>query len=352
VTGREIERKPDAAPPTLFGSNKPAEIVKVAGEQAEALKAIIEKNRLYADISGKKHVMVQGWTFLGSMVGVHPVTVWTRRLRQEEDGVDGWEARVEARTRAGETVGAAEAMCCRDENRWEDADEYAMRSMAQTRATSKALRQPLDFIMQLAGFEATPAEEIPTGGFRDRSGPKCPACGSKVWDNNEAVDREIAEKGDSNKPRWRCSNKGCQGGSNGRGWASWEKDPFSVSPEAASSAEGDEVLEAIFTAMNDGAFTKAKLISSARRIAKDEGEPQPTEPQHLINLTPATRILVAEALGVEVIQDAEVVTQEPAGHCQSHDTFTEGCGACDWERDARERWLEREAGPDHESPYA
>ena len=32
--------------------------------------------------------------------------------------------------------------------------------MAQTRATSKALRQPLDFVMRLAGLEATPAEEM------------------------------------------------------------------------------------------------------------------------------------------------------------------------------------------------
>ena len=33
--------------------------------------------------------------------------------------------------------------------------------MAQTRATSKALRQPLGFIVQLAGFDPTPAEEMP-----------------------------------------------------------------------------------------------------------------------------------------------------------------------------------------------
>ena len=33
--------------------------------------------------------------------------------------------------------------------------------MAQTRATSKALRLPLGFVMTLAGLEATPAEEMP-----------------------------------------------------------------------------------------------------------------------------------------------------------------------------------------------
>ena len=35
--------------------------------------------------------------------------------------------------------------------------------MAQTRATSKALRLTLGFVMELAGFDATPADEIPRG---------------------------------------------------------------------------------------------------------------------------------------------------------------------------------------------
>jgi hypothetical protein len=61
---------------------------------------------------------------------------------------------------AGQTVGAAEAMCTTNEGRWRKADPYAVRSMAQTRAVSKALRLPLGFIMQLAGYSPTPAEEI------------------------------------------------------------------------------------------------------------------------------------------------------------------------------------------------
>jgi hypothetical protein len=49
--------------------------------------------------------------------------------------------------------------------------------MAQTRATSKALRVPLGFIVVLAGYEATPEEEMPTivsgpspEGTKDASG--------------------------------------------------------------------------------------------------------------------------------------------------------------------------------------
>jgi hypothetical protein len=39
--------------------------------------------------------------------------------------------------------------------------------MAQTRATSKALRAPLGWIVTLAGYEATPSEEIPLSGPED-----------------------------------------------------------------------------------------------------------------------------------------------------------------------------------------
>jgi hypothetical protein len=73
----------------------------------------------------------------------------------------GWEARVEARTRSGEVVGAAEAECLTTESQWRNRHDYALRSMAQTRAASKALRLPLGFIVQLAGFNPTPADEMP-----------------------------------------------------------------------------------------------------------------------------------------------------------------------------------------------
>ena len=84
------------------------------------------------------------------MLGGVPVCVWSRRLD------DGWEARIEART----LVGALESECLRSERKWAKADDHAIRSMAQTRATSKALGMPIGFVMQLASLEVTPAEEI------------------------------------------------------------------------------------------------------------------------------------------------------------------------------------------------
>lgn len=139
---------------TLFRTHDPIEVVERATAVANALHSVIEDKKLYSIIKGRKHVQVEGWTLLGSLLGVTPVTTWTRRVEK------GWEARVEARTLDGRVIGAAEAECLTTEKRWKDAEDYAVRSMAQTRATSKALRSVLAFVVTLAGYEATPAEEM------------------------------------------------------------------------------------------------------------------------------------------------------------------------------------------------
>ncbi len=141
-------------PVGLFGTNDPASVVEKATGVANALKGVIVKQGLVSKISGKEYPRCEAWTLLGTMLGVFPVTVWTKQVE------GGWEARVEARTRDGAIIGAAEAQCLRGEKNWANRDDFALRSMAQTRATAKCLRMPLGFVMTLAGFEATPAEEM------------------------------------------------------------------------------------------------------------------------------------------------------------------------------------------------
>lgn len=139
---------------TLFRTDDPSQIVERASVVATSLKAVIVKQGLVSNIRGKEYPRCEAWTLLGTMLGVFPVLAWSRKVEE------GWEARVEAKTRDGATVGAAEAECLRSEDNWSSRDDFALRSMAQTRATAKALRMPLGFIMTLAGYEATPAEEM------------------------------------------------------------------------------------------------------------------------------------------------------------------------------------------------
>jgi hypothetical protein len=52
------------------------------------------------------------------------------------------------------------AICSNKEGNKRQWDEYAILSMAQTRATGKAFRNLISWLMKAAGFEATPAEEM------------------------------------------------------------------------------------------------------------------------------------------------------------------------------------------------
>ncbi len=159
-TDLEVIEDADYAPVqagTLFGTDDPAAVIERAASVAGSLADVVRKQGLVSMIQGKEYPRVEAWTLLGSMLGVFPVVVWSREVG---DGL-GWEARVEVRTRDGAVVGAAEAECLRSERTWAKRDSYALRSMCQTRATSKALRGPLGFVMSLAGFEATPESEMP-----------------------------------------------------------------------------------------------------------------------------------------------------------------------------------------------
>ncbi len=141
-------------PPTLFGTSDPAEVIAKATAVASALKDVLKRQGLISNIQGKEYPKCEAWTLLGTILGVFPVLQWTKDLE------NGYEARVEAKTKDGAVVGAAEAICTRAEKNWSNRDDFALKSMAQTRATAKALRMPLGFVMTLAGYQATPAEEM------------------------------------------------------------------------------------------------------------------------------------------------------------------------------------------------
>lgn len=160
-------RQPQSLAPTgLFGPIEPVAVIEKATAVASALKDVIRRQGLISNISGKEYPKCEAWTLLGTMLGVFPVLEWCRPV----DG--GWEARVQAKTRSGDVIGAAEAQCLHSERNWANRDDFALRSMAQTRATAKCLRMPLGFVMTLAGYEATPAEEMVTDHPKQPQAPK------------------------------------------------------------------------------------------------------------------------------------------------------------------------------------
>ncbi|MCC9002529.1 MAG: hypothetical protein V9G98_11770 [Candidatus Competibacter sp.] len=130
-------------------------LVQGAREMAGALADVIERQHLATVIQGRKHVNVEGWTTLAVMLGVVAREVQT----VETEGI--YTAVVElVRMSDGACISRASAECG-DEPPWNKRPRYARRSMAQTRATGKACRLAFSWIMALAGYEPTPAEEMP-----------------------------------------------------------------------------------------------------------------------------------------------------------------------------------------------
>lgn len=136
----------------LYGKQ---EVIINACSIASTLSNIIRQQRLITSIKGKEYVNVEGWTTLGAMLGVIPREVATT----EQDGI--YTSIVElVRISDGAVIGRASAECGEEEP-WASRPRYARRSMAQTRATGKACRLAFSWIMKLAGYEPTPAEEMP-----------------------------------------------------------------------------------------------------------------------------------------------------------------------------------------------
>ena len=110
------------------------------------------------NIRGKQYPKIEWWTSVSASLGLFPRVLYSKRLDRDDE--IAYEAKVEVH-RNGQIIASGEAMCSNREERWRNADEYAIKSMSITRASGKAYRIPLSFLAVMAGLEVTPAEEMP-----------------------------------------------------------------------------------------------------------------------------------------------------------------------------------------------
>ena len=162
----------------IYEIDKPLQMVKMA----VILKKHIIANNLYVPIVGKNYVMVEGWQFAGGMMGLFP------RITKVENLAPGkWMAQAEIVNKRDEKiVGSGFAICSKEEMKKKTFDEYAILSMAQTRAIGKAYRNLIGWVMKMAGYESTPAEEIK----RDKTGKP------KEGNNGNGVEALMASESD------------------------------------------------------------------------------------------------------------------------------------------------------------
>jgi len=181
------------------------EVIAHATEIANSLDRLVKAQGFAVAMGGRKpHLEIGAWQALGALTGalggealhaetipgsVKPVGEKTtyhvhekkysgpkgnRVLEKEIDyDVEGqdWEATVEVKTAGGVVIGRAAGMCSRAESSWMPKPDPALRSMAETRAASRAFRAALGWIVAIAGYNPTPAEEMPTGGATSTGPP-------------------------------------------------------------------------------------------------------------------------------------------------------------------------------------
>ena len=142
---------------------QPDVVLAEATRAAKALQQVLEAKPNKCVIRGKQYLQFEDWQTLGRFYGVTAKCSTTHYVEFGEgyDQVRGFEAKAEAlAVSTNQVISAAEAMCLDDEDKWHDSPFFQLRSMAQTRACAKALRNVLSWVVVLAGYEPTPSEEM------------------------------------------------------------------------------------------------------------------------------------------------------------------------------------------------
>lgn len=137
----------------------PEVVLAEATKAAKALQRVVANKAKPVRFNNEQYLEFEDWLTVARFYGLTVKVTSTSPI--EIGGASGFEARaVVIDNRTGSEVSAAESMCMNDEPNWAKKPLFQLRSMAQTRVCAKALRNVLAWVVVLAGFKATPAEEM------------------------------------------------------------------------------------------------------------------------------------------------------------------------------------------------
>src|SRR3990167_9026996 len=163
---------------------QPEETIEIARRAAKALQSVVSQKPKPVIMNGEQYLEFDDLQLLGQFYRYAVKT--GDAVAVEIDGVKGAKARADLiDMNTGAYLGGAEAYCMRDEEHWNTrpkhewqgegesrrrvkiGDEivpwFQLASMAQTRAGAKAFRNRLAWVVVLAGYRPTPAEEMTEG---------------------------------------------------------------------------------------------------------------------------------------------------------------------------------------------
>ena len=190
----------------------PDVVLAEAQKAAAAIKQVIDAKPTKVVMNGETYLEFEDWQTRGRFYGLTVGVAATKYV--QFDDVSGWEATATVTVvSTGAIISSADAMCLNDEPKWSSRAKYAseiqlkdgtwleeseaqkversawkwhkpdgaakarpmkrrqlvgeesvpmfqLRSMAQTRACAKALRNVLAWVVVMAGYKPTPAEEL------------------------------------------------------------------------------------------------------------------------------------------------------------------------------------------------
>jgi hypothetical protein len=140
--------------------------VDAAKAKAKTFVDIVEQQELFTMIGPSKHLNHEAWETIAAGYGltaaVDSTTYHWKKDSEEDQGDELFmvEAHAVVLDRDGTIRGGAVASCGRDEPNWATKPVHQVASMAGTRASAKALRLMLSWVVEIAGYEPTPSEEI------------------------------------------------------------------------------------------------------------------------------------------------------------------------------------------------
>ena len=137
----------------------PRAVISAAQEKAKLLKELVTQAPLTVQIGNTQYLKFEAWQTLGRFDRITAAVGWTKPIHNRANDIIGYEARAEV-LQDGQFISSAEAQCTVEEANWRSKELWQLRSMAQTRACAKALRNVLSWIVVLAGYSTTPAEEM------------------------------------------------------------------------------------------------------------------------------------------------------------------------------------------------
>jgi len=174
-----MTEKENAIVPVEEHNIKPAQLVTFASDAAKHLKDIVEKTKSSIMLGKNEHLKFEAWQTIAKFYGSTVTVDWTKPILMQNEGhleeVFGYEAKASVIDKDGKILSSAESGCFKDEDNWRNKPSFQLRSMAQTRACAKALRNVYSWVVVLSGYAPTPAEEMDQTGETESGVPTGPS---------------------------------------------------------------------------------------------------------------------------------------------------------------------------------